>query len=87
MNFNDKMVSPNVMNNLINIAQKSIMQSQHGAVVLYKNQPVSYGYNYMDSYGNSIHAERHALHRFLRRYSNEVGFLNPRGKPQCILCG
>lgn len=79
------MISQTILNNLINTSQKTTMRSQHAAVVIYKGVPRSYGFNHFDCQGNSIHAEQHALHNFLRGYSQFIGFL-PKGEEQCILC-
>ena len=78
------MVSPKIISNLINTSQKTDLRSQHAAVVMYKGAPISYGYNHFDCLGNSIHAEQHALHNFLRNYSQLVGFL-PKGEGHCFL--
>ena len=46
------------------IAKYSTMQQKHGAVVVYKNKIIAYGFNYMTHYlndNNSIHAEVAAI--------------------------
>jgi deoxycytidylate deaminase len=46
------------------IAKYSTMQQKHGAVVVYKNKIVGYGFNYMVNHlndNNSIHAEVAAI--------------------------
>lgn len=80
------MVSRTVLNNLIITAQKSTMLSQHAAVVFYKNKPNSYGFNYLNCYGDSVHAEKHALHNFLKQHSKNVGFINSKGQLQYEEC-
>lgn len=46
------------------IAKYSTMQQKHGAVVVYKNKIIGYGFNYMVNHlndNNSIHAEVAAI--------------------------
>lgn len=80
------MVSQTIINNLISETDNVTMSTLHAAVVMYGGKPVSYGYNHFDVHNNSIHAEQHALFRFMRSRSDLFGFLDSRYEKQCILC-
>jgi deoxycytidylate deaminase len=67
VNDNDKDINKKhqiFLDKAAEIAKFSTMQQKHGAVVVYKNKIIAYGFNYMTHYlndNNSIHAEVAAI--------------------------
>lgn len=70
------MLRHTIYNELFHQAFKTTLCCCHAAVVMYNGKAAAYGYNHFDSKGQAVHAETHAIMRFLK---------GKRGEEQCIL--
>lgn len=70
------MLSQTIYNNLFRYASKSTLPKCHAAVVIFDGKASAYGYNHFDCKGRSVHAEAHAVMRFLKQFQTVLEVKN-----------